>query len=310
MKLIPTSVSRAVGKQSLNLEKNAPNLLFAAGVVGMIGSTVLACRATLKLDAEVTKIEGDIVAADMIAENADKHNDQEYTEQEKAQDKAHAYTMGAIRIARLYGPSVVLGAASIACLTKSHNLLQQRNAALTAAYIAVERAFASYRERVVEKYGEEEDRNLRYDAEEVVFIDEKGKTTSELRVGPDGASQYARFFDEYSSSWNHDPAINLLFLKSQQQYANDKLHARGHLFLNEVYEELGLGHTAAGSIVGWVISDVGDNFVDFGLFDAHAQMRDFVNGREGSVLMDFNVDGLIWDKIDERNRGELSWQKR
>ena len=92
-----------------------------------------------------------------------------------------------------------------------------------------------------------------------------------------------------------------MFLRAQQQYANDKLIAQGHLFLNEVYDMLGLPRTKAGAIVGWVYDDnnaVGDNFVDFGIYDVHRETaRDFVNGYERSILLDFNVDGVIYDLI-------------
>ena len=111
-------------------------------------------------------------------------------------------------------------------------------------------------------------------------------------------SPYARFFDESSTQWSHNPEYNLMFLNAQQNYANDKLHAVGHLFLNEVYEMLGLPHTKAGSVVGWVMNKGGDNCVDFGIYDLHNQIkRAFVNGFEPSILLDFNVDGVIYDLI-------------
>lgn len=296
------SLSEIAGHQSLMLQKNSPKMLFFGGVAGMIGSTVLACRATLKMDEVLETAQGDL-------DKAKRMDHPDYSESDRKKDVAIIYTRSVVKVSVLYGPSVVLGAASIAMLTKSHNMLSERNAALTAAYVALDKGFKEYRGRVIEKYGEDEDRLLRYDTEEVEVEDEKGKKKKEIRVGPNGASIYARFFDEYSTSWSKDPEVNRLFLKCQQNFANDLLHSRGHLFLNEVYGMLGMPHTSAGAIVGWINGGEGDGYVDFGVFvaDADDRVRNFVNGREGSVLVDFNVDGPIWDLIDGP-REDLSWQ--
>lgn len=303
MKLVPNAASRAAAMKLLEAKKNAPTLLFGAGVVGMLGSTILACRATLKLQDVIEKTQTDLETANSL-----EHRD--YSDQDRRRDVTIIYSRNVIRIGRLYAPAVLLGAASIGCLTKSHNILSERNLALTAAYAAVDKAFGQYRERVVEKYGEEEDRNFRYSTEEVDFIDEKGKTRTVQIAGPGAESMYARFFDQYSPNWSKEPEYNLLFLRCQQNYANDLLKSRGHIFLNEVYDMLGMERSRAGAVVGWVISHEGDNFIDFGVFDGdNPNSRDFVNGREGSILLDFNVDGVIYDKINESERGErIAWQ--
>jgi hypothetical protein len=180
--------------------------------------------------------------------------------------------------------------------------MTKRAVALTAAYGALEKGFNEYRGRVIEKYGEEEDRNLRYGSQQIEVVDPKsGKKKMLTRVSSDIPSIYARFFDVSSSSWNKEPEYNLMFLQCQQNYANDKLHARGHVFLNEVYDMLGLERSKAGAVVGWILSKNGetDNYIDFGVFDGKTQSaRDFVNGFEGSILLDFNVDGVIYDKIE------------
>jgi hypothetical protein len=271
--------------------------MFAAGVAGMVGSTVLACRSTLKLEEFLSDVQIDLnVAKEMEHE--------EYSDSDRQKDIAIIYTRSAVGLVKLYGPSILLGSVSVGLLTKSHNLLTERNAALTAAYAAVDKAFAQYRGRVVEKYGEDEDRELRYSAKDVDVINEKtGKTTTRRRVGDDEPSMYARFFDELSTSWNREPEYNLVFLKCQQSYANNMLKTRGHVFLNEVYDSLGIERTKAGQVVGWVISKDGDNFIDFGIYTNQDKVRDFVNGREGAILLDFNVDGVIYDKLDDR--GEL-----
>jgi hypothetical protein len=232
-----------------------------------------------------------------------------YSPNDGRKDKAVIYTRSVGKIAKLYAPSLLLGAASVACLTKSHSILTQRNLALTAAYAAVDEAFRQYRDRVVEKYGEDQDREFRYSSEEVDIVDEKGKLHTEIRVGPDTPSMYARFFDPLSDCWDKNPEYNLIFLQCQQRYVNDMLIARGHVFLNEVYDKLGLDRTKAGSVVGWIVSDDNDNYIDFGVFTGENQTRSFVNGRDGSILLDFNVDGVIWDKIGPYERRAIGWQR-
>ena len=299
-------VTRGISRQNLKMQESAPKLLFVGGVVGMVGSTVLACRSTLRLQEVLDEVEENIVAAKAARE---LHPDM-YSEEEKQKDTAIIYFRSGVAIAKLYAPSVILGAASVAMLTKSHNLLEERNAALTAAYVALDRGFREYRARVVEKYGEDVDREMRYDTELVVTGEGgKGKPKSERRVSPEAQSIYARFFDEYSEWWSKEPEYNRLFLKNRQNWANDMLQARGHLFLNEVYRSLGIPHSRAGSIVGWKLGPEGDNYVDFGVFipDGNDQIRHFVNGREGSILLDFNVDGVIYDQIEAPTEA-ISWQ--
>lgn len=300
MKFIPNAIARKVAEQALSAKRNSPTILFGAGVVGMIGSTVLACRATLRLDEEVNNIERDIY----IAKNVRKVSDDEsVSEKEYGEDIAIAYGRGVASIAKLYAPSVLLGVASVACLAKSHHDLKERNLALTAAYAAVDGAFNRYRERVIDKYGEEADREMLYESETIDIIDEEtGKIISTTRIVEAPGSKYARFYDEWSTrNWSPDPDVNLMVLRTTQNYMNDRLKARGHVFLNEVYDQLGLSHTKAGSVVGWRWDkNSGDDYIDFGIWDGNNEVvNDFFHGREASILLDFNVDGVIYDKLEE-----------
>lgn len=307
MKLIPDSLGRKIGQQSLIASERAPKVLFVGGVIGMVGSTVLACRATLKLEEVLIDIEDNKELANSAKNLVDNGHisdpETTYTDEEHRRDLAIISVRGVGRIAKLYAPAALLGGASIFALTRSHNILQERNLALTAAYAAVDNAFTHYRERVIDRYGEDADRDLRYESEEVDIIDEEtGKTISTTRVIDGPGSPYRRFYDEDSSrNWSPDPDINMLFLKNVQNYMNDRLRIRGHVFLNEVFSELGLSHTKAGAVVGWRWNkDSGDDFIDFGIWDGTREtVNDFFNGREGAILLDFNVDGVIYDKIEE-----------
>jgi hypothetical protein len=307
MKVIPDSIARKVAAQGFLAQKNSPRILFVGGVVGMVGSTVLACRATLKLEEVLNDIEKNKHQAHSVKGHVDSpqyNGEATYSDSELRKDLTVINIRGIGTVVKLYAPSVVLGAASIAALTKSHNLLQDRNLALTAAYAALDGAFSRYRQRVVERYDEETDRDLMYESETVDVIDEEtGKITTINRAIDAPGSAYARFFDEFSSrNFSKDSDINLYFLHTVQTYMNDRLRARGHVFLNEVYDELGLDHTKAGAVVGWRWNkESGDNYIDFGIWDAgHGVVNDFFNGREGSILLDFNVDGVIYDKLEER----------
>jgi Family of unknown function (DUF6353) len=295
MKFVPEVIGRQIARNALHVQKASPEVLLGAGIVGLVGSTVLACRATLKVDTVMTEAKDKLDTAKTL-------DHPEYSEKDRSRDISLIYFQSGVKVVRLYAPAIIVGGISIYALTSSHRILTKRNAALGAAYGALEKGFAQYRARVVEKYGEDEDRNFRYGSELVTIEDpETKKKKTVVRVGPDDPSIYARFFDPVSPSWSKEPEYNMIFLKCQQNYANDLLRSRGHVFLNEVYDMLGLSRSKAGAVVGWVLSKNGetDNFVNFGVFDGKEQIaRDFVNGREGAILLDFNVDGVIYDKIE------------
>lgn len=296
-KYIPENVTRAVGRSILHSQKHSPTILFAAGVVGVVTSTVMACRATLALDKELDSIQQEIKGVkDMPATT-------EQGELAHTQDLAYVYGKSLARIVKIYGPSIVIGGLAIGCLVRSNDILTKRNAALTAAYVALEKGFNNYRARVVRELGPEKDQEFRYGVEyhEVITEGPHGhEVVMHKRPVQGRPSIYARFFDEYSKNWHRDPAMNRVFLACQQDYANDRLRSRGHIFLNEVYDMLGLERTKEGAVVGWFYEKdgAGDNYVSFGIAEVdNPAMRDFINGFERSVLLDFNVDGIIYDKI-------------
>lgn len=303
MNFIPVALSRTVAGAGLKASANAPSLLFGAGIVGFIGTTVLASRATLKLEESLARTQHDLNLADEVYETVqadESRSNAEYSAEDRQSDRYTIIAKGALDIAKLYAPPVILGVASIYCLTKSKNLLMERNEALAAAYMAVDQAFRQYRGRVVGKYGEDVDRELRYGSEQrEVWDEDKGKMVEKTVVPPGTPSQYARFFDELADSWERNPEYNIAFLRCQQNYWNDKLHAKGHVFLNEVYDALGLDQTSAGQSVGWLREGPNsDGFIDFGIWDANnPKAIDFVNGREGAILLDFNVDGPILNML-------------
>lgn len=304
---ISNNITRSLHKVGFKIKKHSPEILAMVGVVGVGATVVTACVATTKLSDILDETTDTIEKINETVSNPDFAD--KYSEEDATKDKVIVYTQTSVKIAKLYAPSVILGVASVGCFLTSHNILRKRNIALAAAYATVDKGFKEYRSRVVERFGEALDQELRFNVKakefEEVVINEKGeeeivkKTVSV--VDPNTYSDYARFFDEACPGWSKDPEYNLTFLKRQQNFANEKLQTNGFLFLNDVYEMIGIPKTKAGQIVGWIYDEknpVGDNFVDFGIYDVNNEAkRDFVNGYERSILLDFNVDGNIWDKM-------------
>lgn len=301
--------SRMFNKLGFKLKKHSPEILIACGVVGTVASAVMACKATTKLDTILDKTRESI---DTIHWSVNHPDDlpEEYTVEDSKKDLAIVYTQTGLQLAKLYAPSIVLGALSITSIVASHNILRKRNIALAAAYTVVDKGFKEYRSRVVERFGKDLDRELRFNVKakeiEETIIDEKGKEkkvkkTINVADPNEKFNDYTRCFTTGCAGWEKDPEFNLMFLRHQQSYANDLLHSRGYLFLNEVYDMLGFPRTKAGQIVGWIYDENnkdGDNFVDFGIYDINDESKvDFVNGFERSIWLDFNVDGNILDLI-------------
>lgn len=282
-------------------KKHSPEILTGVGVASIVTGCVLACKSTLKLSdtLEETRVNLELI------KKAEEIGD--YSETDKTKDLTIVYGGAVLNVVKLYAIPTLLTATGISCMLTSNKILRNRNAALTAAYVAIDRSFKEYRGRVATKFGKDTEYNIRHGIDVVeiddVSVDSEGNeiVTKEFGRTPGIQSDYARIFDESNPNWTHDAQYNLMFLNAQQRFANDKLQIEGVLFLNDIYELLGLPKTKAGQIVGWTYdkdSEDADNYVDFGLQDIDKeQIRNFINGYEKNVWLDFNVDGPVWDKM-------------
>lgn len=298
-------------------QKYNTELLIGSGIVLGISATLSACRATTKASKIIEQSKEDLGTIQELKES-EKYED--YTEEDAKKDTVIVYKNLTIDIVRLYFPAVLLGGLSIATILTAYNLIKKRNIALGAAYATIDKAYKDYRRRVVDKYGEDVDREMRHGLkpakfEEKVVDEETGKEKKVKKngfvVNPSDVSGYARFFEKYTTdedgkvkvndNWKPNNEMNIFFLKSTERYANDLLKIKKRVFLNEVYEMLDLPRSKAGQVVGWVYDEenpVGDNYIDFGLYSDNLSYSDYINGFEPAILLDFNVDGNIWELMN------------
>ena len=301
-------VNRTLSKAGFQIKKHSPEILIVAGIAGVVTSAVMACKATTKINNILDQTKEEVGKVNDALTN-EKISEDVYSKEDAKKDLAIIYIQTGVKLAKLYGPSLILGALSITSILASNNILRKRNVALAAAYATIDNSFKEYRSRVIERFGKDLDRELKYNikAKEIseTTVDENGKETTVTKTVPvvesEEPSDYARFFCEGCAGWTKDPEMNLVFLKQQQNWANELLKTRGHLFLNEVYDMLGIERSKAGQVVGWVYDETNpdcDNYVDFGIYDIYNERkRAFVNGWERSILLDFNVDGNIYSLL-------------
>lgn len=288
------AVTRPAFRTAVLGKKYSPQILIGVGIAGVVSATVLACRATIKAVPAIASFNEDL---------DDVHSQKLHTTQWTSRDEKEyqnelvkVYAKNALVFVKLYAPAIVIGSLSVAALIGSHGIMAKRNAALLAMYKGAEEAYSAYRIRVREELGEEREEDLfRGNKEEVVMADDGPHRIKKSQIYP---TQYDRYFDDSCKNWERNAEYNLLFLTHQQSYANDRLRARGHIMLNEVYDMLGFPRTKEGAQVGWVWKKGLENYVDFGMFEISSdKARDFVNGYEKAVLLHFNVQGVVWDLL-------------
>lgn len=306
---ITNKLTRKLYKVKFGLKKHSPEIFVGAGVVGVVASGVLACKATLKVNAIAEETKTNLNKIKVAGEKGVTEAGETYTEEDVKNETKIVYIQTGAKLAKLYALPVGLGVVSIAAIIGGHNILRKRNIALAASYTALFNDYKGYRSRVVERFGEQLDKELKYNLKtatvEETVVNEDGteqKVKKEVQVMNEPTklenySPFARFFDDGCTGWDPNPEYSLMFLNQQQNWANDKLKRQGYLFINDVYEMLGIPKTREGQVHGWIYDEknpIGDNFVDFGIYDIHIEKnRDFVNGYEKVILLDFNHDGNI-----------------
>ena len=299
-----------IGSLGLKAKAVSPEIFIGVGIGCMVAGAVYACKATLKADkvieeknANLEKVKEARAAVLSDDELYKDFTEDVYSVQDYRKDLVITYVGAAKGFLKLYGPSIILGAVGIASILYGHNILSRRNLAIAAAYETIKEGYSEYRKRVVDELGEDADKRFRYGVQkkDIEYEEEKedGTVKKKTKKNADvleGYSKNAKFFDSASQYWCKSAEYNLLFLRERQEYANNILQQRGHLFLNEVYDMLGIPRTEEGQVEGWRKDGVG--FVDFGIYELYREAaRDFVNGYENVILLDFNVDGNILNEV-------------
>ena len=315
-KEIAENTSRIVSKLAFKTKKHSPEIFMVVGTVSIIAGTVKACKATIKMQSVLEETSDTIEQIHARANGeATLKEGATYTEEDERKDLTTVYIQTAVKTVKLYAPAIILIGGGLGCMIGSHIIMRRRYGAAVAAYSAVTTAFNEYKARVKERFGEQTQYELEHGvkAEEVETTDENGNKKKETVYVSDKMIKhpYSVVFDETNPYYERGAGYNLIFVKNVQDAANRKLRKKGYLFLNDVYDMLGVPNTYIGQFAGWVWDPANpkiDSYVDFGLYDEmNPQKVAFLQGDEYSVVLDFNVDGNIIDKVEgiEKRRQEI-----
>lgn len=288
-------------KTKFKLTKNSPEIAVAAGIIGVVASAVLACRATTKISEIAEDTNAQLAQVNEYSEKGLEN----YTPEDAKKDTIIIYSKTALKFVKLYAPSVLLGALSIASIIYSHNVLKKRNMALMTACTGLQQTLNQYRKRVSDAIGEEKERDIFYGTKlekiEETVTDENGKQKKVKKThkvfDPTTLGMFAAVFGPENKLYQEDESYNIAFLHSVEDQMTNRLRSYGHLFLNEVYDVLGIDRAEIGQYAGWVYdptSDISDNYVDFGLYDG---WRSTEVGLEKAIIINPNCDGCIMSKV-------------
>ncbi|QFG09346.1 hypothetical protein SEA_SLOOPYJOE_52 [Arthrobacter phage Sloopyjoe] len=287
---------KTVGRAGAVASKYSPQILTGVGIGAVVVSTVLVAKATLRLEDVVDKHEERVAN---VNEKKASMNADEYTSTHHKRDMTKVYFQTAGDLTKLYGLPVTLGVTGIACIVGGQGIQYKRTVGAVAAYKTLEESFDRYRARVVEEFGLDKDEEFRktYTVQEETDAEGNTKVTVDKLEERD----YVFFHNKDNPNWkNTAPDYNLMFVKAQETYANQLLSTRGHVLLNDVLDSLGLPRTHEGAVVGWVLTQEGPNFIDFGIRDlqgTHSRVLGLHDEEAPSIMLDFNVQGIIWDKF-------------
>lgn len=309
---------RMLAKAKFVLNKRSPEIFLGAGIVAIVGGTIWACHVSRRLDATNDEFEYMREEIDYDYEEGQEalkmaKESEETTELPAVmteKEYKHECTMLAFSrvgtYVKMYAPAVICIGGGIGMIVQGHRILCKRNAALLAAYTALDETFTEYRKRVKDRFGEDVEHDIYTGTTYEVALDEKGKPKKPKELVPvvgDSISPYSEVWDEGSTKeWMKSMDYNYTFLLCQQNAANNKLWFDGYLLLNTVRKMLGLKENPTGAICGWILpegadKENGDDFVDFGCFLKDGGLDASKFTADGGILLDFNCQGVIYDKI-------------
>lgn len=302
------SFRRKLNALKFNAKKAAPGIMLVVSTGLSLAAIVEFCRKTR--DAMPVVDEYKETVSELTESHRITNDDAAYRKDMITETAKTVVTLG-----KIYAKPIALYSLSVGLNVKSYKTMRERNIALAAAYAGVGNELRRVYSRISEKYGDEALDEIKngiklVEIEEPRFDEKSGSEIMDKKLIPvvdeaEGYSPYARFFDEGSRLWKDNAEDNLWILMEREEEANQRLRLDGFLFLNDIYDMLDIPKTKAGNKVGWKYypkgnNPHGDNKISFNIHNVHRPAnRDFVNGYEKVILLDFNVDGEIIDSLPE-----------
>ena len=291
-------LSSIAGHILLTTKKYSPEIKFIFGVASLGAALYTTHKAALKsadiLEKKNKGLDSVNEVKQMVKEG--KIEPEEYTEADEKNDIRKVKVDYVIDLGKNYALPALFTGVSIACFAGAmcdyKNLFVGMGAAYNALLMKYNDKMKFYKEQLGEEKFNDLEEGFRTEkiknAQSTGLTDPSDKQTARSKCNP-----YSRFFDELNPAWRDDPEYNKMWLLGKQNFLDQKLQQNGHIFLNDMYDELGYPPTDAGRVMG-IIRDNPDgttNHVDFGIFNVHdAASRWFVNGLEPIFLIDFNID--------------------
>lgn len=219
------------------LKHQSPTILTCVGAAGVVVTSVMTAKATIK--------------ATKLLEKAETEKGENLTKKEKFKVAAPAYI-----------PTVIVGVSTIACIFGSNALNKRKQAALLSAYKVLDQSYKEYREKVEEVYGEGADKVIRKEIAKDKYEQQKPKDTGK-----------ELFYDDFSRRYFESTKEDIL---AAEYEINKRLAYHGGACLNEYYQLVGLGPVTDGKETGWNTGQMMDMYWDAWLEFYHedVELRD------------------------------------
>jgi len=243
------------------LKRSSPTLLTCFSVIGVVGTTVLAVKATPK-------------AVELIKNDSRRNHDGD----------PYAYTkLEAVQSCwRCYIPAALVGLSTITCIIGINVLNKRNQASLASAYALLSESYQQYRKAAKTVYGDDADSKIKVQMAKDTYISADGYSVYSSDL--DSESEKILCYDLFSKRYFTSTMAAVL---NAQYHINRNLQLRGSVSINEFYEFLGIDKIENGDDIGWSIDELMEDGIMWLDFDnGYAVMDD---GLECCVI------SALWD---------------
>jgi len=206
-------MNKLVRRSQLFVKRNSATILTWVGAAGVVGTAVLAAKATPKA-----------------------YNLMEAAKEEKGEDLTK---LEMVKIAGpAYIPALAVGAGTIACIFGANILNKRQQAALMSAYALLDGSYKDYKKKVEEMLGEDGAREITTE-----IAKDKYKET-DISVSDDEELFYDEYSRRYFTSTKYD-------VQHAEYQLNRDIQMQGYACLNDFYEYLDIDPIDGGDLIGW-----------------------------------------------------------